>query len=104
MEFFRGLFRSDFGATNLELQQEITRRELVEAELRRVQSELEERIHERTAALEQANRALQREVAERERAEEQFRRRRRLLAQWHAGDRREGRDAARNAAVERIFG
>ena len=65
---------AELAATNRELHREIARREQVEAELRRVQSELEDRIHERTAALEEANHALVREVAERERAEERFRR------------------------------
>ena len=65
---------AELGAANRALHQQIARREQVEAELRRVQSELEDRIQERTAALEQANRALKHEVSEREQAEEQFRR------------------------------
>jgi len=41
----------------------------VEAELRQIQAELERRVEERTAALAGANRQLQNEIAERERAE-----------------------------------
>jgi len=59
---------------NAELRREIGERRRVEAELRRTQSELEDRVRERTAALEEANRALTRGIAERARAEERFRR------------------------------
>jgi PAS domain S-box-containing protein len=61
-------------ASNLELRSQVLEREGVETELRRVRSELEDRVHERTAELVGSNRALTREVAERERAEERFRR------------------------------
>ena len=64
---------ADLASANRTLRQEIARREQVEAEFRRAQNELEERIHERTAAQEQANQALKREVAERKRADERFR-------------------------------
>jgi signal transduction histidine kinase len=50
---------SELSAKNRELQEEILRREQVEAELRRAHSELGERIQERTGALERANRELE---------------------------------------------
>jgi PAS domain S-box-containing protein len=95
---------AEIEATNLELQKEIARRELVEAELRRVQSELEERIRERTAALEQANLALKREVAERERAEELFRRAVDSSANGMLVTDAKGALVLVSTAVERIFG
>ena len=59
-------------ASNLELRSQVLERERVETELRRVRSELEDRVHERTAELEESNRALTREIAERERVEQLF--------------------------------
>ena len=61
-------------ASNLALRGQVLERDGVETELRRLRSELEDRVHERTAELEGSNRALTREVAERERAEEWLRR------------------------------
>jgi signal transduction histidine kinase/ActR/RegA family two-component response regulator len=58
--------------------QDITARQQAEEALQRAQAELEARVHERTAALRQANRALRTEIAERQRAEEE---RQRLTAQ-----------------------
>src|SRR5262249_41404538 len=60
--------------SNAELRREIGERQRVEEALRAAQSDLEDRVGERTAALEGANRALTLEIAERERAEERFRR------------------------------
>jgi len=90
--------------SNLELRREVSRREAVEGELRRVQGELEHRVQERTAALEAANEALTREAVERERAEERFRR---VVESSPNGvvmiDER-GAIVLVNEAVERIFG
>ena len=58
--------------------QDITARQQAEEALQRAQAELEARVYERTAALQQANRALRTEIAERQRAEEE---RQRLTAQ-----------------------
>jgi signal transduction histidine kinase len=52
-------------AANAHLHSEVAERRRVEAELREFQAQLEQRVAERTAALEQAHEALQNEVAER---------------------------------------
>jgi PAS domain S-box-containing protein len=52
-----------------ELEREIAERARVEAELRELQGRLEARVAERTAQLEAANQALQREIQERQRTE-----------------------------------
>jgi PAS domain S-box-containing protein len=59
---------------NRELRHELAERQRAEAALRRTQGELEDRVHERTAALENVNRVLEREIAERKWAEQRFRR------------------------------
>ncbi len=51
---------------------DITGRKIAEAEIRKAKDELEIRVQERTAALEKANRDLQREISERERMEEEL--------------------------------
>jgi PAS domain S-box-containing protein len=59
--------------SNAELSREITRRQQVEAELRKIQEELEQRVQERTAALAQANMVLQQEIAAHQRTETELR-------------------------------
>ncbi len=59
--------------SNQELSREITRRQQVEAELRKIQEELEQRVQERTAELTHLNQRLQAEIAERRQAEEKAR-------------------------------
>jgi signal transduction histidine kinase len=54
---------------NAELEQEISKKNLVEEELRRSHQTLEQRVLQRTQELEQANSSLRREIAERERAQ-----------------------------------
>jgi PAS domain S-box-containing protein len=95
---------AELEAKNRELRREIARRETVEAELRSVQGELEDRIHDRTAALGSANQALTREVAERERAEERFRRAVESSPNGVVMIDEAGAIVLVNEAVERIFG
>jgi PAS domain S-box-containing protein len=64
----------ELAASNVDLRSQVRERERTETELRRVRGELEERVRERTAVLERTNEALKREIAEREHAEERFRR------------------------------
>ena len=64
----------ELALSNRQLRTEVRERAGAEMELHRVQAELEQRVRERTAALQRANEALRREIAERERAEERFRR------------------------------
>lgn len=59
--------------SNEKLAAEVERREYVEQELRRHQDTLEQRVGERTRELEELNRQLEREVAERRAAEARFR-------------------------------
>jgi signal transduction histidine kinase len=56
-----------------ELEQEITERKRIGEELQRARGELEERVKDRTAALTEANAALQKGIAERKRTEEALR-------------------------------
>lgn len=56
------------------LELEVERRKQAEAEVRKLNDELEERVRRRTADLERANRKLQSEIAERRRVEEAIRR------------------------------
>jgi PAS domain S-box-containing protein len=58
---------------------DITQRKAVEAEVRRLNDDLEERVRARTAALEAANAHLEREIAQRRAAEEDLRRSRAAL-------------------------
>jgi signal transduction histidine kinase len=59
-------------ATISTLEHEIAERERVEADLRQVRDELEQRVRERTTGLAQANQALRAEIAERKRLEAQL--------------------------------
>jgi PAS domain S-box-containing protein len=95
---------SQLETANQSLRREIRERERVEAELRSVQSQLEDRVHERTAALEAANLALEREVEERERAEESFRRAVESVPAGMLIVNAKGTIILVNGATERIFG
>jgi PAS domain S-box-containing protein len=80
------LVRDDRGAPLhwLGVQLDITELKFVEEELRAARDELEQRVQERTAALEEANEMMSLEIAERRRAEEDLRateQRYRLLAE-----------------------
>jgi PAS domain S-box-containing protein len=80
------LVRDDHGAPKqwLGVQLDITELKLVEDELRAARDELEQRVLERTAALEETNEMMSLEIAERRRAEEELRateQRYRLLAE-----------------------
>jgi PAS domain S-box-containing protein len=80
------LVRDEHGAPLhwLGVQLDITELKLVEDELRTARDELEQRVQERTAALEEANEMMSLEIAERRRAEEELRateQRYRLLAE-----------------------
>ncbi|MDC0833043.1 diguanylate phosphodiesterase [Leptolyngbya valderiana BDU 20041] len=57
---------------NARLQQEIHDRTVAEAEVRQLNEQLEQRVAQRTAELESANRKLEREILERKRAQEQL--------------------------------
>ncbi|MGC9505069.1 two-component system response regulator [Baaleninema sp.] len=57
---------------NARLQQEIRDRTVAEAEVRQLNEQLEQRVAQRTAELESANRKLEREILERKRAQEQL--------------------------------
>ncbi len=57
---------------NAHLQQEIHDRTVAEAEVRQLNEQLEQRVAQRTAELESANRKLEREILERKRAQEQL--------------------------------
>ena len=59
---------------NRELQREIVARQEAEATVRKLNSQLERRVAERTADLQRANRELKQEIAERKRAELELRR------------------------------
>jgi PAS domain S-box-containing protein len=64
---------------NAELQQEIAERKRAEAEVRRLNAELEDRVRERTLELEITNRTLTQEAQERHRAEQAARENQKLL-------------------------
>ncbi len=64
---------------NAALEREVAERKRAEAQVRRVNAELETRVAERTAQLEAANRELSREIGERQRAEETLRSSQQLL-------------------------
>lgn len=69
------------------LREEVEQRRVAEEEVRRLNSELDRRVRDRTAELTAANRKLRKEIAERERAEEE---RTRLLHQLeHEGRRKD---------------
>ena len=69
------------------LREEVEQRRVAEEEVRRLNSELDRRVRDRTAELTAANRKLRKEIAERERAEEE---RTRLLKQLeHEGRRKD---------------
>ncbi len=59
-------------AKNARLQREIHDRIVAEAEVRQLNEQLEQRVRQRTAELESANRKLEREILERRRAQEQL--------------------------------
>lgn len=65
--------RSDKEELVADLQDEIVRRDLLEAELKRTRDELEVRVDERTAELKSVNRTLEQEIVERKGAEEALR-------------------------------
>ena len=69
------------------LREEIEQRRVAENEVRRLNSELDRRVRDRTAELMAANRKLRKEIAERERAEEE--RTRLLLQLEHEGRRKD---------------
>jgi len=62
----------DLQTTVFTLEHEIAERERIEAELRRVHDQLEQRVRERTAGLAEANHALRSEIAERKRLQSQL--------------------------------
>jgi len=64
---------AELTATIKALEFQIEERMRTEAELRSARDELEQRVHERTAGLAQANQSLRAEIAERERAEQSLR-------------------------------
>ncbi len=68
------------GAQNAKLEQEIKVRKLVESMLQRVQSELEERVADRTRELQESNEQLAAEIEERRRSEQENLQRARELA------------------------
>jgi two-component system, LuxR family, sensor kinase FixL len=72
-----------FGLSALLISWLTTRRKRAEVLLRQARDELEVRVHERTAALQRTNEALQTEIAERKRAEETLRAQANLLNLTH---------------------
>lgn len=78
---------------------DITDRRLAENELRRYQDHLEELVHERTRELEQRTADLQREIAERGRAEEQVRQDEKALELYAARLKRSNRDLQDFASI-----
>lgn len=67
-------------SANSELAHEVIERKRAEGEVRRINSDLEARVAERTAQLEAANQSLLQEVCERQRAEETIRSAQHLLS------------------------